>query len=436
MFLKLFIKVILIVLIFEALFLLHAWQDAYQFGNIDGIGVITVWATVLTVVFLVFSVMGLMNIDSRIKELNEIRERLMEVEKKVVETEKDFKLSAEQEKKNVVKKAQEQIVEIINKSAERQNTFDELAHIANIPDPDVQIKRYSEILKTKTEKDGVNVGFVHIRRGEAYQIMERDDEALADFEQAVQITPNDTDPYLAIGCFYVYRKKDYAQSIKYFEKALKINPKSPQIYVNIANSYAQLNNFSEADKYYKLADDYSVESFNWYYNKANILRESGEDPKGELQERYLKYCLKLNPLFIPASLNLSSVYKSQGRPKDAEKLLTELINTQAYKQEFINSIIQRGECSIINGNYAGALNDFNLAYVYRPSEILTLLRLSQLNLRYSRLQLSLDFARIGIKQCQLQNDNRMLKELQEYEKISLSTMKDLEKGMIRGRTTS
>ncbi len=430
---KYFLNIIVAIAAFEALFILHACMDGFRFSNIDGFDIISIWATVITIVFIVFSIMGMMNIDSRIKELNDTKERLAKAEHEISKTVESLKSSAEKEKSEIVKKAQEQLIKIIDKSAQRQNIFDQLTRIANIPDLNAQIKHYTEILKTKTEEDGVNLSFVHMRRGEAFQFFKRDEEAKADFEQAIKISPNEPDTYVVMGCFYVHRKKDYAKSIEYFKKAIELNPKLPHIYVNIANSYAKIGDYAEADKYYKLADDYGVESFEWYYNKALAIKDTGEDPNGEMQERYNRYCLKLNPQFIPAKINLAANLRNQNRNVEAEQVLTELINTAAYNQDFINAIIQRGECSLINGNHPGALNDFNLAYVYCPTNVLTLLRLSQLNMKFTQLEKSLQFARLGIAESQRQNDTRFISEFKQLEQTALDIIRKAESGIFVGR---
>ncbi len=148
-YLKYFAIFVGVVFIFEALFLLHAWIDAYSFSKIENGGIITIWAAVLTVVFLVFYVMVLLNIDNRIKELNDTRERLSTMEREMKEEIQKFKLSAEEERKKLVKRAQDEVVKIMNKSAERQNTFDQLTQIACNPDPVARINQYTEVLKKK-----------------------------------------------------------------------------------------------------------------------------------------------------------------------------------------------------------------------------------------------------------------------------------------------
>lgn len=410
-YLKNFITVISVVLIFEGLFILHAWAGSFTFGNIGGVSIITIWAAVLTVVFLVFSIMGLFNIDNRIKELNDARDRLSSMEAEMKAEMLKFKLSAEEERQKIVQKAQAEVVKIMNKSSERQNTFDRLTQIACTPDPVGRIHQYTEILKTKTQDDGVNVGFIYCKRAEAYQEMERDDDALKDFERAVELLPDEVDPYLGLGCFYVHRKKDYNKSIEYFLKAAKVKPTLGIIYSNIANSYAAMGDYDKANEYYKIADDCGAESAEWFYNKALSIKHSGEpDPNGNIQESFYRRCLRLEPMFFRAAINLAIVYRERGEKGKAEATLTELISKAAYRPEFVNSIIQRGICTMQMNRIAEAYNDFALAYVYAPRNLFVLCNLAICSLRLMRITEANEYAHVCREYALDENNTEIVKE--------------------------
>lgn len=108
-------------IVFELMFFLHWWADANNFRHTDESVVITIWAAVLTVVFVVFSLLGLLNIDNRIKELGEIKSRLVEMETNMKQTLASVKSSAEEERNKIVKMAEKEVVQIMDKSALRQN---------------------------------------------------------------------------------------------------------------------------------------------------------------------------------------------------------------------------------------------------------------------------------------------------------------------------
>ena len=70
------------IIIFIQLLLVVAGLFAYHHylggSGIDPGSAISIWAAVITIVFIVFAVIGIMNIDGKIKEVNESKEKLDE----------------------------------------------------------------------------------------------------------------------------------------------------------------------------------------------------------------------------------------------------------------------------------------------------------------------------------------------------------------------
>lgn len=73
--LKYFIVFVIIIALFELLFWIHSCIQNNIPVDFTGVTTLTIWAAVLTIVFVVFSAIGLLNIDSRIKELNDIKHK-------------------------------------------------------------------------------------------------------------------------------------------------------------------------------------------------------------------------------------------------------------------------------------------------------------------------------------------------------------------------
>lgn len=95
---------------------------------------VSLWGTVTTIVFLVFSVLALWNIDQKIQELNEIKRSIGEKFNNIETTNREVMLEADKAQREIVKEAEEQIKRILDKSTYRQNFYDTLTRIANIPD--------------------------------------------------------------------------------------------------------------------------------------------------------------------------------------------------------------------------------------------------------------------------------------------------------------
>lgn len=68
-------------------------------------------------------------------------------------------LEADKAQKDIVKQAEEQIKNILNKSTYRQNFYDTLTIIANIPDPSRQVQKYTHFLRTSGSVEGINYAY-------------------------------------------------------------------------------------------------------------------------------------------------------------------------------------------------------------------------------------------------------------------------------------
>ena len=100
-----------------------------------------------------------------------------------------------------------------------------------------------------------------------------------------QVTLNDTAASLQ-------RMGNYSDAIPYYEKALKINPKSPILLVNLGVSYAKLGKFIEAESCYDQALQMDPNLSDALYNKSCC-----KSMKGETQESLdlLEKAIKLDP---------------------------------------------------------------------------------------------------------------------------------------------
>lgn len=393
-----------IVLIFEVLFFLHIWADGYSFRNIDGYSILTIWAAVLMLIFLVFSVLGLLNVDSRIRNLHDAEKRVEEIEVEMTKLLHEFQLSAEKEKRNIVKKAEEEVVKIMDKSAVRQNNFDILTQIQNNPDPEFRIKRYTAFLNEKGNLEGVNLAFVHTQRGLAYQDLKRYDEAERDYEQAMNLIPEDFDAYLAMGTLYAKVKKQFEKAIEYYEKAVKLKPTLAVGYEMIGNAYSNLGNYDKAEEYYSRANDCGLELGQWYYNKALKIKQSGEDPNGSIAESFYKRCLKLNPFFMPAAINLAMIYRDRNENDKALKVLSSIVEGN-FNEEFKNVVIQRGVCLNFANRPYDALNDFLWVKRYAPNNIQNLSNLALTCLKVGKFLDAEFYALRGLEQATMQNNH-------------------------------
>ena len=97
-------------------------------------------------------------------------------------------------------------------------------------------------------------------RGNTYNGKGAYDQAIEDFDKAIELNPKLTEAYYNRGNAY-YGKKDYDKAIADYNKAIELNPNYAEAYYNRGVMYmnkgskAERNgNGAEAEKYYKQAE--------------------------------------------------------------------------------------------------------------------------------------------------------------------------------------
>ncbi len=423
-----FTFVFIVVIVVEILFLIHKVLGmGISFKeSISMVDTLTIWAAVITIVFLVFSVMGLMNIDRKIDEVESVRLKLQEEFKRIETKSEEIIHSSEEVKKEILQKSNEQIKAIINKSSKRINFFDVLVTISRYPDLDRQIVEYTEFLRENKEIDGIDLAYIYINRGHAYLQLQKMPESYADFETAIDICldMNKANAYMSMGLWHV-RNGNYEKSIDYYQKALLHNPESAGICMDIGNSYGKIGKFEEAEKYYIKALAYNPDMAGVYYNKANKLRSQHGVADCEQLMAYLNKCLEINPIFIPARINKAAVYREMKQEHKAIEELNKVISP-LYNEDFIMSVLQRGIAYRTTNQLPLALNDFLFVLRYSPHNVQNLANLALTTLQMKHFQESSFYANMGLNEANTQNnhsyDNELLFVLNELVRIGFISL--------------
>lgn len=371
---------------------------------------ITIWAAVMTIVFLVFSVVGLINIDHRLSELNKTKEEMQKTSLEMREQLMKLKTSTDEEREKIVKRAEAELKKIINESAIRQNLFDELGRIAADPAPDKRAQGYAEILKIYPNLSGVNYGFIHVCRGDAFMQMHKFDKALMEYEEAVKMNPKEVGCYNALGNYYV-QMKDYPKSIEYFQKALEIKPENDSMLMNIGNSYAVMGLRDEAKKFFEKALTYNPDIAEVYYNKS-IEYNLKDDPMSmEMKMHYLDHCLELNPLFYKARMNKAATFKQQGKNEKAIDEYTKVI-TEGVSHDYVMALVERGYNYRQLDNVAMALLSHQQAFFLDPHNVQNLFNLAICHICLYQFLQGYNFLLQAFYEAELQNVHEFDKDME------------------------
>jgi len=140
-----------------------------------------------------------------------------------------------------------------NRSADAFSTFDASSLIAKA-DEEMEKGDYQKALAIYTEanikapKDAETL----FKIGYALMKQDRDDEAIEQYKEALELDPNNT--YIHQAMASLYRKMhEYASARNHLNASLEIDDKNPITYFNYGNLLVDMQHFDEAKEMYKKA---------------------------------------------------------------------------------------------------------------------------------------------------------------------------------------
>lgn len=421
-----FIIVILqIVLVVAGLYLYHKYLGG---TGMDAGVAITIWAAVITIVFIVFSVIGIMNIEGKIKDLEEARQKEELRYKSVEKYSEELIRSIKDARKQIVEEAETEIKKIIKETTEREAYYQILSQYDADPRPDRRIAYYTELLANTTPKEGIDKGYLYVKRGTAYMQMRLFEKARVDFEMGIEkcSVNNQSSAHASLASYFL-ETRQYEKSIKEFEKAIEYAPLA-QHYMDMANSYNKIGKFTEAEECYQKALSINPDLAEAYYNIATKLKDQKKDLNiadyAEIMS-YLDKCLSLNPLFFMAYINKAAVLRGQGKNTEAIEELNKVASF-IFLPDFLMAIEQRGIAYRLTKNPPRALNDFNFVLLFDPHNVQNLCNLALTYFEMQNLREADYYARIGLEEATKQNRHDCDGEMQMVRQ-GVAAMKTLTK---------
>jgi protein O-GlcNAc transferase len=140
------------------------------------------------------------------------------------------------------------------------------------------------------------------------------DEAIAHFQQALEIEPNLLHAYNYIGNAF-QEKKQFDGAITYYQKAISINPADPTAYMNLGILFQNLKHHEKALRYFNDALKINPTLYQAHDFIGFLLDVEGHREKAA--ESY-RASLEINPHSITALINLGNLLAKQGKLNEAE----------------------------------------------------------------------------------------------------------------------
>lgn len=180
---------------------------------------------------------------------------------------------------------------------------------------------WTDVISKYPKADAAYLGL-----GNYYRKEKKLDKALANYDKAIELNPDDYKPYNDRGNTYFDLRKD-KEAIQDFEKALSLKPTIHQTFNNLGSVYARSGNYAKG-----------LENFN----KA----------------------IEINTTFVDAYLNRAILYTLTQKYDLAKKDYDFYIS---YKPNFPKTYYWRARNAFAQKNYSVAIQDFTKAIQLQPN---------------------------------------------------------------------
>jgi tetratricopeptide (TPR) repeat protein len=177
--------------------------------------------------------------------------------------------------------------------------------------------------------------------------------------QQKQSEPRDAQFYLNRGDAYG-QKGQYDQAISDFNKALEINPRYAKAYNNRGIAYEMKGQYDQAISDYNKALKIDPETAETYYNRGNAHYKKGQYDRAISD---FNKALEMNPRYAEAYINRGTVYSRKGQNDEAISDYSKAIEIDP---EGVKAYHGRAEQYISKGQYDKTISDLEKALEINP----------------------------------------------------------------------
>jgi len=154
-----------------------------------------------------------------------------------------------------------------------------------------------------------------------YDVSGRRDEAMELYKKSLPLKwPNiysKADSFYGMAGIY-YKKGDYEKAVEFYKKALSIEPKDEMSYWQLVLSFMKLGRWDEASSNLDILLVWFPEKVKYQNLKGFVLLKQ---KRAEDALPYFKKCLKLDPNYRKALINIGTAFSSMGEHERAEWFL-------------------------------------------------------------------------------------------------------------------
>ena len=143
------------------------------------------------------------------------------------------------------------------------------------------------------------------------------EEAINDYLKALDLNPKDIESYINLSNIYNEEGR-YEDSITILQKGISVDRNQFKLYNNLGDSFQKLKNFEQAIVSYKKSIDINPSAATTYYNLGICYEEV--DKKNEAAKSF-QQAIAINKNYYDAYYQLAEIYFSQEKFSDAKSIL-------------------------------------------------------------------------------------------------------------------
>jgi len=202
----------------------------------------------------------------------------------------------------------------------------------------------------------------HYNLGLALDHKGRVDEAITQFQKALEIKANNVEAHVNLGTALIEKGK-VDEATAHYQEALKINPNSAKAHFNLGSAFQQKDRLDEAITHYREALEIEPDYAEAHNNLGNVLRQTG---KVDEAITHFQKALEINPDDQRAHNNLGTALQEEGRMDEA---ITQYQEALEIRPDFAEAHNNLGNALLQKGNVGEAITQYQNALQINPDYV-------------------------------------------------------------------
>ena len=231
-----------------------------------------------------------------------------------------------------------------------------------VEDWDGTLKRLTDALaQEKTDESALNPAAVHVYLGNAYRCQQEDEKAIASYNRAIELDPDDAFAYNNRGVVYS-NKEEYEKAIADYNRAIELDSDFACVYNNRGVVYSNKEEYEKAIADYNRAIELDSDFAGAYYNRGNAYYN-----KEEYEKAFADYnrAIELDRDFSESYHNRGFAYNYL---EEYEKAIADYNRALELDPDDARAYHDRGNAYYYKEEYEKAIADYTRAIELDPDD--------------------------------------------------------------------